>query len=58
MWKIGILEDDMAVGKELVTFLEANGYDTDFITPDLYAGKGQDHLIDYLLKADINLLNN
>lgn len=56
MWKIGILEDDMAVGKELVTFLEANGYDTDFITPDLYAGKGQDHLIDYLLKADINLL--
>ena len=56
MWKIGILEDDMAVGKELQTFLEANGYSAEFITPDLYSGKGQDLLVDYLLKDDLHLL--
>ena len=56
MYRIGILEDDLKIGSELKLFLEKNGYDAEFITPDRYASINEDKMTDLLLGADLSLL--
>ncbi|MBP3755192.1 MAG: response regulator transcription factor [Lachnospiraceae bacterium] len=56
MYRIGILEDDLKIGSELKLFLEKNGYEAEFITPDRYAGISEDKMTDLLLEADLSLL--
>ena len=56
MYRIGILEDDLKIGSELKLFLEKNGYEAEFITPDKYAGINEDKMTDLLLNADLSLL--
>ncbi len=56
MYRIGILEDDLKIGSELKLFLEKNGYEAEFITPDRYAGIKEDKMTDLLLDADLSLL--
>ena len=56
MYRIGILEDDHKIGSELKIFLEKNGYEAEFITPDKYAGIKEDKMTDLLLEADLSLL--
>lgn len=56
MYRIGILEDDESLGRELQYFLESNGYETRWITPDEYDGKKADEVIEMLLEANLHLL--
>ncbi len=56
MYRIGILEDDLKIGSELKIFLEKNGYEAEFITPESYAGISEDKMTDLLLEADLSLL--
>ena len=56
MKKIGILEDDEAMGKELQYYLESNGYDARWIEPSEYAGKKAEDLINLLLEENLHLL--
>ena len=56
MHRIGILEDDLKIGSELKLFLENNGYEAEFITPDRYSGIKEDKMTDLLLEADLSLL--
>ena len=56
MYRIGILEDDLKIGSELKLFLEKNGYEAEFITPERYAGISEDKMTDLLLEADLSLL--
>ena len=56
MYRIGILEDDLKIGSELKLFLEKNGYEAEFITPDKYTGIKEDKMTDLLLEADLSLL--
>lgn len=56
MYRIGILEDDLKIGSELKIFLEKNGYEAEFITPERYAGISEDEMTDLLLEADLSLL--
>ena len=56
MYRIGILEDDISLGRELQYFLESNGYETRWITPEEYDGKKADEVIEMLLEANLHLL--
>lgn len=56
MYKIGILEDDMTMGRELVAFLGSNGYEARFIEPSEYAGIPEASMTDLLLRENIALL--
>ena len=56
MKKIGILEDDEAMGKELQYYLESNGYEARWIEPSEYAGKKAEDLIKLLLEENLHLL--
>lgn len=54
--KIGILEDDEALGQELSYYLETNGYEPRFIAPAEYVGKKEKDLLDLLIKEDLHML--
>ena len=56
MRKIGILEDDEAMGKELRYYLESNGYEARWIEPAEYAGKKPEELVKLLLEEKLHLL--
>lgn len=56
MRKIGILEDDEALGRELQYFLEANGYEARLVLPYDYAGKKADEVIQLLIDENLHLL--
>ena len=56
MKKIGILEDDEAMGKELSYYLESNGYEARWIEPAEYAGKKPEELVKLLLEEKLHLL--
>ena len=56
MKKIGILEDDEALGRELKYFLEANGYEARLVLPYDYAGKKADEVIQLLIDENLHLL--
>lgn len=56
MRKIGILEDDEKLGKELKYFLETNGHEARYIGTDEYKGIKENELIDLLLKENFHLL--
>jgi len=56
MRKIGILEDDEALGRELKYFLEANGYEARLVLPYDYAGKKADEVIQLLIDENLHLL--
>ncbi len=56
MYRIGILEDDESLGRELQYFLESNGYETRWIAPEEYAGKKADEVIAMLVEENLHLL--
>lgn len=56
MRKIGILEDDEALGRELQYFLESNGYEARWILPEEYVGKKADEVIGMLVEENLHLL--
>ncbi len=56
MRKIGILEDDEAMGKELSYYLESNGYEARWIEPAEYTGKKAEELVKLLLDENLYLL--
>lgn len=56
MKKIGILEDDEAMGKELSYYLESNGYEARWIEPAEYAGKKAEELVKLLVDENLHLL--
>ena len=56
MRKIGILEDDEAMGKELQYYLESNGYEARWIEPAEYAGKKAEELVRLLQGENLHLL--
>lgn len=56
MRKIGILEDDKVLGRELQYFLESNGYEARWILPEEYAGKKAEDVIALLLRENLHLL--
>lgn len=56
MRKIGILEDDEALGRELTYFLQSNGYETRLIAPAEYEGKRADEIIGLLVDENLHLL--
>ena len=56
MKKIGILEDDEAMGKELSYYLDSNGYEARWIKPAEYAGKKPEELVRLLLDENLHLL--
>ncbi len=56
MRKIGILEDDETLGRELQYFLESNGYETRLFLPGEYAGKRADEVIALLTEEKLHLL--
>jgi len=56
MRKIGILEDDEALGRELQYFLESNGYEARWILPGEYEGKKTEEVIALLNQEKLHLL--
>ena len=56
MYRIGILEDDISLGRELQYFLESNGYETRWITPEEYDVKKADEVIEMFLEVNLHLL--
>ena len=56
MKKIGILEDDEAMGQELSYYLDSNGYEARWIKPAEYAGKKPEELVRLLLDENLHLL--
>ena len=56
MKKIGILEDDEALGRELAYYLNSNGYEARLILPEEYEDKKADQIIGLLLGEDLHLL--
>ncbi len=56
MRRIGILEDDESLGRELQYFLESNGYEARRMTPEEYAGKKADEVIAMLVEENLHLL--
>lgn len=56
MKKIGILEDDETLGRELKYYLESNGYEARLILPEEYRNKKADQIIELLLKENLHLL--
>lgn len=56
MRKIGILEDDLALSRELKYFLETNGYEVCLFTIEEYADKKEAELIALLAESGCHLL--
>ena len=56
MRKIGILEDDETLGRELQYFLESNGYEARWIAAREYAGMKAEQVIALLLQENLHLL--
>ena len=56
MRKIGIFEDDEALGRELTYYLESNGYEARLVLPQEYAGKKIEEIIDLLQGEGLHLL--
>lgn len=56
MRKIGILEDDEALGNELKYYLETNGYEVRFFMPAEYVGKKESDLLALLLSQELHML--
>lgn len=56
MRKIGILEDDEVLGKELQYYLESNGYEARWILPQEYCEKRIEEIVDLLQKEGLHLL--
>lgn len=56
MRKIGILEDDEALGRELKYYLESSGYEARFISPEEYATKKIEEIIKLLEEENLQLL--
>lgn len=56
MKKIGILEDDAALSRELKYFLESNGYEVHLFLIEDYAGKREEELIKLLAESGCHLL--
>ncbi len=56
MRKIGILEDDKALSRELKYFLETNGYEVCLFDMEEYADKGEEGLIILLKESGCHLL--
>ena len=56
MKKIGIMEDDEAMGKELQYYLESNGYEARWVEPSEYAGKKPEEVVKLLLDEAFYLL--
>ena len=56
MRRIGILEDDESLGRELQYFLESNGYDARWILPEECTGKRVDEVIAMLIQENLHLL--
>lgn len=56
MRRIGILEDDETLGRELQYFLESNGYEASLFLPGEYAGKRADEVIELLTEEKLHLL--
>lgn len=48
MKKIGILEDDEVLGRELQYFLESNGYEARLIQPEEYVNRTMQELVTYI----------
>ncbi len=56
MKRIGILEDDEALARELIYFLESNGYEIEYIPTQEYAGKKSEELVAILVSRNLHLL--
>lgn len=56
MRKIGILEDDEVLGKELQYYLESNGYEARWILPEEYCEKRIDEIVKLLQAERLHLL--
>ena len=56
MKKIGILEDDETLGRELKYYLKSNGYEARLILPEEYRNKKANQIIELLLKENLHLL--
>lgn len=56
MRKIGILEDDEVLGKELQYYLESNGYEARWILLQEYCEKRIEEIVDLLQKEGLHLL--
>lgn len=56
MKKIGILEDDETLGRELKYYLKSNGYEARLILPEEYRNKKADQIIELLLRENLHLL--
>lgn len=56
MRKIGILEDDEALGKELTYYLSTNGYEVRFFSPKEYEHMKTEQLLQLLIDAKLHLL--
>ncbi len=56
MHKIGILEDDESLGRELTYYLESNGYEVEYIETQEYADKKPEELAAMLIAKNLHLL--
>ena len=56
MKKIGILEDDEVLGRELQYFLESNGYEARLIRPEEYVNRTMQELLSLLSVENLHLL--
>ncbi len=56
MRKIGILEDDESLGRELTYYLESNGYQAEYIETKEYAGQTPEKLVELLTAKNLHLL--
>lgn len=56
MKKIGILEDDEVLGKELEYYLESNGYEARWILPEEYCEKKVEEILELLQREGLHLL--
>lgn len=56
MKKIGILEDDEVLGRELQYFLESNGYEARLIQPEEYVNRTMQELLSLLSVENLHLL--
>lgn len=54
--KVGILEDDEALGNELKYYLETNGYEARFFAPSEYVGKKEKELLELLIADNLHML--
>jgi len=56
MRKVGILEDDAALGKELAYYLETNGYEARWVAPEEYVDKKEKDVIELLVNENLDML--